>query len=52
MFISQQSTYEDFLNTNRNKSLTKVIFIGKFNLTEDMFLFQGLVQLATFLGTL
>ena len=41
IFTSQQSSYEDYSNTKRNKSLTKVLFCGKFNLSEDLFQ-QGL----------
>lgn len=46
MFTSQQSTYEDYSNTKRNRSLTKVLFVGKFNLNEDIFQ-QGLGFFAT-----
>ena len=41
IFTSQQSSYEDCSNTKRNKPLTKVLFCGKFNLSEDLFQ-QGL----------
>ena len=41
IFTSQQSSYEDYSTTKRNKSLTKVLFCGKFNLSEDLFQ-QGL----------
>lgn len=43
VFTSEQKTFSEYSNTKRHKSLTKVLFCGKFNLSEDAFQ-QGLAN--------
>ena len=43
LFTSEEKTFSEYSNTKRNKSLPKVLFCGKFNLSEDAFQ-QGLAN--------